>query len=118
MSPGTYCPECRSAGAVVGLRCQICDADPRGSDPKPLRGIRFVSAGRGRRPSPDGLAPSSRFSEVVAELRGISDLLAHDPARVQEACRRAEEMLAALREQFIGDVVKGRPAPAISRSGP
>ncbi|MGH2657335.1 MAG: hypothetical protein ACRDIZ_11670 [Actinomycetota bacterium] len=58
-----------------------------------------------------------RFSQVLAEPRRISDLLARDPDRVPEACRRAEEMLAALREQFISDVVEGRPAPATSRSG-
>jgi hypothetical protein len=112
-----YCPECRSAGAVVGLRCQICDAETPGEVTPSLPG------GSGPRGEAVDLPPTAsprpplRFSEVVAELRGISDLLARDPGRVQEACRRAEEMLATLRAQFIGDVVIGRPAPTTSRSG-
>jgi hypothetical protein len=113
-----YCPECRSAGAVAGLRCQICDAETPGEATPSLPG----GSGPGRDEAVD-LPPTAssrsplRFSEVVAELRGISDLLARDPDRVPEACRRAEEMLAALRAQFIGDVVIGRPAPTTSRSG-
>jgi hypothetical protein len=114
-----YCPECRSAGAVVGLRCQICDAETPGEATPSLPG----GSGPERPDEAVDLPPTAssrpplRFSEVVAELRRISDLLARDPDRVPEACRRAEEMLAALREQFIGDVVNGRPAPATSRIG-
>jgi hypothetical protein len=101
----------------VGLRCQVCDAETPGEVTPSLPG------GSGPRDEAVDLPPTAssrpplRFSEVVAELQGISDLLALDPDRVPEACRRAEEMLAALREQFIGDLVKGRPAPATNRSG-
>ena len=80
------------------LRCQICDAETPGeATPSPPEG-----PGPERRDGAVDLPPTAssrpplRFSEVVAELRGISDLLARDPGRVPEACRRAEEMLAAL----------------------
>jgi hypothetical protein len=119
LGPRGYCPECRSAGAVVRLRCQICDAETPGEATPRLPGGSGTERGdEAVDLPPTAPSPPLRFSEVLAELRGISDLLARDPGRVPEASRRAEEMLTALREQFIGDVVEGRPAPATSRSGP
>lgn len=119
MSPGPrgFCPECRSAGAVVGHRCQICDAETPGEATPSLPGGSGPPDEAVDLPPTASSRPPLRFSEVVAELQGITELLVRDPGRVPEACRRAEELLAALREQFIGDVVNGRPAPAISRSG-
>lgn len=116
------CPECRSAGTMAGSRCQICDAETTGeSTPSPPG-----ASGRAHRDGAVDLPPTApapppiRFSEVVAELRGISALLRRDPSPslVQEACRRVEAMLNAIRAQFISDVVVGRPAPAASRSAP
>lgn len=65
-----------------------------------------LSLRAGPKPVPTASSrPPIRFSEVLAELRWISELLADDPGRAREACRRAEALLAALRAQFLGDVV-------------
>jgi len=64
----------------VGLRCQICDAETPGEATPSLPG----GYGRERPDEAVDLPPTAssrsplRFSEVVAELRGISDLPAGD----------------------------------------
>jgi len=76
------CPRCRSAGAVRGGTCQVCDAE---------------------------LELPLRFADVIDELRVIASLAeAEDTAAsraVTHACLRAETLLAALRDQFMSDVV-------------
>jgi hypothetical protein len=78
------CPRCRSAGAVQGGSCQICDAE---------------------------LEAPLRFADVIDELRVIASLAeAEDtPAgrAVTHACMRAEALLGALRDQFMSEVVGG-----------
>ncbi|HJP66593.1 MAG TPA: hypothetical protein VKA30_09860 [Actinomycetota bacterium] len=76
------CPKCRSAGAVQGGTCQICDAE---------------------------LEVPLRFADVIDELRVIASLAEADDTAagraVIHACLRAEALLGALRDQFMIEVV-------------
>jgi hypothetical protein len=53
-----------------------------------------------------------RFADVIEELREVADLAAalEPTAPVAEACRRLQDLLHALREQFLDDVVLRTPA--------
>jgi hypothetical protein len=97
------CPECRSAGSVVGARCQICDA-PEGQS--------------GAADLPPAVPAALRMSDVLAELGAIREALA-EPGEAAAACLRVEALFQRLRNQFLSDVVLGdvgflepRPGPA------
>jgi hypothetical protein len=78
------CPDCQSAGSVVGGTCQVCFSE---GTPRPLR-----------------------FAEVVAELEVAAALArAGSTAGVAEACRRARALLERLRGQFLRDVILAPP---------
>jgi hypothetical protein len=104
------CPECASAGTVRGERCRLCDATV--SEP-PV----------GAADLPPAAPPASlRLSDVIEELRAIVALVsvADGAGQLVVACRRVEELLMALREQFLQEVVVARPnvRPAeLSRTG-
>jgi hypothetical protein len=82
------CPECRSAGSVVGGRCQVCDE--RRAEP-------------GTAVLPPAVPAVLRLSDVVAELNAIRK--AGGKAQVEEACRRVEGLFRRLQDQFLTDVV-------------
>jgi hypothetical protein len=81
------CPHCHSAGAVSSGACQVCDA---------------------------GVVPL-RFADVIDELRVIASLAAGDDTMaargVAHAAARAESLLAALRDQFMVDIVGSQRRP-------
>ncbi len=80
------CPDCRSAGSVVGGTCQVCLAEPTA----PTQPLRFV--------------------DVVAELEVAAALArAGSTAGVAEACRRARSLLERLRGQFLSEVILAPP---------
>lgn len=97
------CPECRSAGTVSGGRCEICDTRVDGAaDLPPV--------------APPASSPlvggAVRLTDVVRELELIALTIrgAGGPKELMAACTRAERLVAALEEQFLADVVVGRPA--------
>lgn len=98
------CPECRSAGSVIGPRCQICDAP----------------AGRsGAADLPLAVPAALRMSDVLAELGAIREALTEPDEAVAAACLRVEALFQRLRNQFLSEVVLGdggflepRPGPA------
>jgi hypothetical protein len=101
------CPECRSAGAVSGGRCEICDARVDGAADLP-------PAAPPASPSPLG---EVRLTDVLRELQLIAVTIrdAGGSKELIAACTRAEQLVVALEEQFLADVVFGRPAA--SRTG-
>jgi hypothetical protein len=100
------CPRCGAAGSVVRGFCRVCDAaeqrDPEAADLPPAASAR--------------LEPY-RLSDVVAELRAISDMAAgaEGSTEIRAALRRTEELLLRLREQFMLEVVLGHQAPSLPR---
>ena len=75
----------------------------------PIHGDGPADAGR-----PSHRAGDLRFSDVIEELRAISDLVGSNPDADQAvvlACGRAASLLSSLRDQFLRDVVFDRPLP-------
>jgi hypothetical protein len=106
------CPVCLSAGAVVGTRCQLCDAEfAEPPDDEPPRVVeRPVGGAAGL---PPVAPPILRLSDVVDELRRLATSVAGatEPRALVEACARLERMAETLRRQFLDDVVAGYPTP-------
>lgn len=100
------CPVCGAAGSVIRGFCRVCDAAeehaPEAADLPPA-----ASA---------PLEPY-RLSDVMAELRAISDLAARAEGGIEitAALRRTEELLLRLREQFMLEIVVGHQAPSRPR---
>ena len=96
------CPECRSAGSVVGAHCQICDATEGQSGAADL---------------PPAVPAALRMSDVLAELGAIREALA-EPDEAAAACLRVEALFHRLRNQFLSEVVLGDVGFLEPRSGP
>jgi hypothetical protein len=88
------CPECRSAGSVVGDCCEVCYAD--------------FGEGLHVAPAESAIVKPLLFSDVIDELRAAASMVRpteDDPSRgVEIACRKVEALLGALREQFLADL--------------
>ena len=105
------CPECDSAGSVIGDHCGICYAEigefgaPGGVFPAWVSDV--VSLRFDPRPA---LHPSIRFrfADVVEELRAIAELASQavevEGSRLAAACNRAQALLEILRLQFLDDM--------------
>src|SRR2546427_12049157 len=89
------CPECGSAGTVYRDFCDICDAE-FGETRSPDPAAPSILAAPGRWPDTRILHPSIpvRFTDVVNELREISELAAAavevEGSKLAAACRRGE----------------------------
>jgi hypothetical protein len=92
------CPRCGATGSVVRGFCQVCDAAQE----------RYLEAAD-LPPAASALLDPYRLSDVMAELRAISDLVAgaEGSTEIAAALRRTEELLLRLREQFMLDFVLG-----------
>jgi hypothetical protein len=108
---GGPCPDCGGADSVRGGVCDLCLADLgewKGVPDQPER-------------APGVAADGLRFSDVMEELRAVVELAgsADGGSGVQEAGRRAERLLDALRDQFLRDLggpVVGPAGVATERS--
>ena len=97
-APGD-CPLCRSAGSLTHGYCAVCGEEiVEAADLPPAA-------------SPFGLPETVRFVDVLRELDQLAGLAASIPlaagAHAAELARRAGRLLAALRGQFLQEVVIG-----------
>ena len=102
----TDCATCGAAGSVVRGYCQVCDTraeDGRAADLPPA--------------APPG---PLRLSDVLGELKAISSLVsgADGGSEVVDALHRTEMLLHGLHQQFLRDVIEGRPAASLSPADP
>jgi len=94
MTSRVDCAECDSAGSVERGLCQVCYAEPGEGEP--------VAADLPPAASPGPL----RLRDVIDELRAVAGLASavEDAEMLMSACRRADQLLHALRDQFLVDL--------------
>lgn len=98
------CPVCLSAGSVSRGRCQLCEAD---FGEAPVGAVDLPPAA-----PPDDTQGFLRFSDVLRELGEVGTLVsnANGASEIENACRRVQTLLLALRLQFLNEVVVTSPS--------